>query len=265
MDYSGNLLKMSSQKSSQVDYFLNLGGVEIAMNDLIGHPIRLDYEGVIHCIACGTSTKTSFFQGFCFSCFSTLPETDTCVMQPETCRAHEGISRSMEWSESHCLTPHIVYLALTSTTKVGVTRESQVPTRWIDQGAWKVIRLARTPNRFLAGRLEVELKQFFTDKTSWQKMLKDEKDPSIDLLKEKDKAWELLSEELQYYCIDEDEITEITYPVHSYPNKIKSTTFDKVSTLQGKLTGIRGQYLMFDDGQVFNVRRHSGYQVRLRN
>ncbi len=190
-------------------------------------------------------------------------------MQPETCRAHEGISRDMAWSKNHCLTDHIVYLALTSTTKVGVTRESQIPTRWIDQGAWKAIRLARTPNRYIAGLIEVALKSLFTDKTNWQKMLKDIRADDIDLIQEKDKAWEFCMQagpkvsDFSSYFIDEDDVTEIHYPVEKYPDQIKSINFEKSDIIESRLIGIRGQYLIFSDNRVFNVRRHSGYKVSL--
>lgn len=263
MEYTGNLLKMKSEATSPVSYSLKLGEELLTMNDLIGRNIRLDYLNKINCIACGKETKSSFFQGFCFPCFSTLPETDTCVMQPETCRAHEGISRDPEWSEQHCLVDHIVYLALTSTVKVGVTRESQVPARWIDQGAWQIIKLARTPNRNLAGLIEVELKTVYTDKTSWQKMLKDIRDESSDLIEEKGNAWEALEPELQEYIIEDDEITELVYPVKQYPQTVKSVNFDKASSMEGQLIGIRGQYLIFNNNMVFNVRRHNGYLARI--
>jgi hypothetical protein len=263
MKVTGNLLKMVSRLADPVEYTLVIGGDYILANDLIGKEINLEFRNQINCIACGRETKTSFFQGYCFPCFSTLPETDTCVMQPETCRAHEGISRDMEWSKHHCLVDHIVYLALTSSVKVGVTRESQVPTRWIDQGAWKVIRLARTPNRYLAGLLEVTLKSIYTDKTSWQKMLKDQRDGEHDLLEEKERAWEILDPDLQEFFIEDDDITTINYPVTGYPDKVKSVTFDKLHSIEGILKGIRGQYLIFDNNLVFNVRRHNGYLVNL--
>jgi len=254
---------MTAELKQPIEYYLNFSSQKLSVNSLIGQKIKLEFLHEINCIACGAKTKTSFFQGYCFSCFSTLPETDTCIMQPETCRAHEGISRDLKWSESHCLTNHIVYLALTSTTKVGVTRETQVPTRWIDQGAWKIIKLARTPNRNLAGQIEVELKNTFTDKTSWQKMLKDIRNADIDLIEEKNRAWDLLPEDLEQYCIEDDDISEIQYPVLNYPEKVKSVNFDKLDLIEGKLIGIRGQYLIFENNQVFNVRRHTGYQIRL--
>ena len=254
---------MRGSATDPVNYTLKLDGQDILMNNFIGENLQLEYMNRINCISCGKETKTSFFQGYCFPCFSTLPQTDTCVMQPETCRAHEGISRDMEWSEKHCLIDHIVYLALTSTVKVGVTRETQLPGRWIDQGAWKVIKLARTPNRYLAGLIEVELKSLYTDKTSWQKMLKDIRDDSFDLEEEKGNAWEALDPELQEYVIEDDEIIELNYPVQKYPEKVKSINFDKAPSVEGKLIGIRGQYLLFEDNHVFNVRRHNGYLTKI--
>lgn len=263
MEWTGNLLKMRVQMDLPVRYDLPLGGEMISMNQLLGKRIQLNWLHQINCLACGAKTPRSFFQGYCFPCFSTLPETDSCIMQPETCRAHEGISRDMQWAEQHCLTPHVVYLALTASTKVGVTRESQIPARWIDQGAWKAIRLARTPNRHLAGLIEVELKKHFTDKTSWQKMLKNISDEATDLLEEKTRAWDLLPEPLEVYCIEEDEIIEIRYPADRYPDQVKSLSFDRSDTVSGILTGIRGQYLIFDHQHVFNVRRHNGYLVNM--
>jgi len=263
MKVTGNLFKMGSRLADPVDYTIIIGGDEIPASELIGKNIRIEFMDKINCIACGRETKTSFFQGYCYPCFTTLPQTDTCIMQPETCRAHEGISRDMEWSKHHCLVDHIVYLALTSSVKVGVTRESQVPTRWIDQGAWKVIKLARTPNRYLAGVMETGLKSIYTDKTSWQKMLKDEKNEYYDLLDEKERAWEGISTDMQEYFIEDDEITEINYPVLKYPPKVKSVNFDRLNSVEGALTGVRGQYFIFDNNQVFNVRRHNGYLVNL--
>jgi len=169
----------------------------------------------------------------------------------------------MKWSEGHCLQDHIVYLALTSGIKVGVTRMSQVPTRWIDQGAWKAIRLARTPNRYLAGLLEVGLKSHMNDKTNWRKMLTNQMDTETDLMLAKTKAAELLSGDLRQYIIPEDEITEINYPVQEYPVKVNSISFDKEPVIEGTLEGIRGQYFILDGGRVLNIRKHNGYLVEM--
>ncbi len=163
----GLLRKMSTKLDTPVEYQLNIGESQIAMNELIGKFIRIEWAGVIHCLKCGTKTVKSFSQGFCYPCFRDAPEAAPCIMRPELCEAHLGNARDMEWSKENCLAPHYVYLAISSNLKVGVTRHSQVPTRWIDQGASRAIKFARTPNRQLAGLIEVDLKQYMSDKTSW--------------------------------------------------------------------------------------------------
>ncbi len=261
--FEGNILKMRTELAEKVQYKLPVGDELVLMNELLGKSIRLDFLNEINCLGCGASTQKSFGQGYCYKCFISVPETSECILRPELCEAHLGKSRDMAWSETHCLTDHYVYLAASSGLKVGVTRATQIPTRWIDQGAWKAIKLAMTPNRNLAGQIEVELKNYFSDKTSWQKMLKNELDESIVLEEAKQNAWEYLDPELQEYIIDDDEITEIEYPVLSYPSKVKSLGFDKVETIEGQLTGIKGQYLIFDNLNVINIRKHNGYKIKL--
>ena len=233
------------------------------MNTLLGRFITFEFLDTIHCIRCGKVTKKSFAQGYCYPCFNTAPETSECVLRPELCKAHEGISRDMRWSRQHCLQDHFVYLALSSHLKVGVTRSSQIPTRWIDQGAWKAIRLARTPNRFLAGRIEVALKAHMSDKTNWRNMLCNKVAEDVNLEEEKEKAIGLLDSELSAYVVTDNRITEIRYPVMQYPDKVQSLGFDKTKNIQGVLSGIKGQYLIFEDGKVLNIRKHNGYLVTM--
>jgi hypothetical protein len=259
----GNLSKMGVELGETVQYSLRLDTEIIDMNDLIGKDIALNYHDVINCVRCGRKTNKSFAQGYCYPCFTTAPETSECVLRPELCQAQEGISRDMKWSESHCLQDHYVYLALSSGLKVGVTRSSQVPTRWIDQGAWQAIKLARTPNRNLAGQIEVSLKQHMSDKTNWRHMLTNKIAKGIDLGAEKRRASDLLPADLAQYIIPEDDITEINYPVTSYPEKVKSAGFDKTKFIEGKLSGIKGQYLIYEDDTVLNIRKHGGYLVSL--
>lgn len=263
MQYTGNLLKMKSEWHQPVQYFLELDGNRIAMNNLIGQPLHIHYDNQINCISCGAKTKKSYGQGFCYKCFITKPEADQCIVKPELCRAHEGISRDMEWSKSHCLQDHFVYLAVSSGLKVGVTRATQIPTRWIDQGARKAIKLAQTPYRQLAGAIEVALKAHLDDKTNWRKMLKDEYDDTIDLVEEKQKAWEALSADLQQYVLDDDDVMHLDYPVQQYPEKVKSVKLDKLPDIEGTLLGIKGQYLLLDGDRVMNIRAHNGYKVTI--
>ena len=255
MKIQGALLKMSTELNDPVDYNLLLGNEKVYMNELVGKEVSITYLNEIHCIRCGRETKKSFHQGYCYPCFRTAPETDDCILRPEMCKAHEGISRDMEWSKDHCLQDHIVYLAISSGLKVGITR--------IDQGASYAVKIAQVPNRYTAGILEVNLKKHFADKTNWRSMLTNKVDTETKLLEQKEKAKEVVRKDLVKYFIDDDEILEITYPVSNYPDKVNSFSFDKEDKIEGKLVGIKGQYLIFEGGKVLNVRKHNGYEVEL--
>lgn len=257
---TGRISKMHSKLSDQVIYHLPLEDMRIPMNELIGKNISLKFENEIYCTECGKKTNKSF-QGFCWNCFSTSPEAADCILRPELCLAHEGKGRDIEWEKAHHLQEHFVYLALSSEIKVGVTRSTQVPTRWIDQGASSVIRFAKVPYRQLAGVIEVALKEHFTDKTSWQKMLKGEILEGANLIEEKWRVEESLPKDLKPYFSEDDSITNIDYPVLKYPDKVKSIDFEKQNLLAGKLMGIKGQYLIMEDNSVLNIRKHSGYVV----
>ena len=263
MERIGNLTKMRTVQDEPVQYFLKLDENEIYLNELLGRKISIGFLHEINCINCGRKTSRSFGQGYCYPCFISVPETSECVLRPELCQAHLGLSRDMTWSEEHCLQDHFVYLALTGDVKVGVTRQSQVPTRWIDQGAWKAITIAKTPNRFLAGSIEVELKKHFTDKTNWRHMLTNNMDWKRDLPEEKHRILPLLPPELSGFGYPNDEVTILSYPVIEYPSKVNSISLDKKDKIEATLTGIRGQYLLFDGNAVINIRNHSGYKVKL--
>ncbi|MCF8359024.1 MAG: DUF2797 domain-containing protein [Prolixibacteraceae bacterium] len=261
MKVSGNLIKMKPENNNPVDYYLPINGEDIHLNPLLNKIISLAHNGVINCIHCGKKTNKSFSQGFCFNCFKTAPEADECVVRPELSKAHLGIARDMDWAREHDLIDHFVYLSVTSNLKVGVTRYHQIPGRWIDQGASQAIKLARTPNRHIAGIIEVFLKKHVDDRTNWQAMLKGEANNEIDLVPEKEKLTELLPRELKKYVCDDNEIHRLAYPGMVKLEKIKSFSFDKEKTLTGTLTGIKGQYLVFDNEKALNIRKHNGYFV----
>ena len=260
----GHLDKMITNITDNVvHYQLPVDNDHINLNDLIGKTIKLSYSGKIHCMHCGKQTKTSFGQGYCYNCYTTIPEADECILFPEKCKAHLGISRDMEWSKNHCLTDHIVYLAYSGNLKVGVTRLTQVPTRWIDQGAIQSIQLALTPNRHIAGLIEVYYKQHFSDKTSWQQMLLTDKKNDLDLNSEKKRAVDLMPAGLKKYIHENNNIFEFHYPMTKKPQNITSVNFNKSDKIGGKLTGIKGQYLVFDNEFVINMRSHRGYLVKI--
>ena len=257
------LSKMKTDLQQKVQYSLLVGADYVPVNDWIGHTLVLDYQNRIVCSSCQKVTNKSFSDGFCYRCFISVPEASDCVLRPELCLAHEGKGRDAEWELLNHLQPHVVYLALASQVKVGVTRSTQVPTRWIDQGASQAVVLANTPNRYIAGCLEVALKAHLTDKTSWQKMLKNEV-PDLDMLLKKQDVVSLVPEAFSSYICSDAEVVHISYPVQAYPEKVKSLGFDKIPSISGRLVGIKGQYLIFEDGSVVNVRKHTGYEVLIR-
>lgn len=263
MKYTSKLSKMKVELTNPVSYWLKTNEGEVLMNDLIGKNVQFRFEGAINCSVCDREIKKVFGQGFCYPCFMNAPENSECIIRPELCLGHEGKGRDPEWEKKNHVIDHTVYLALTSGVKVGITRGGNEHVRWIDQGAWQTIKLADAPDRYTSGLIEVALKEFVSDKTNWQRMLKDERKEGVDLLEVKDDLIDNLPEELQDFISDDDEVTEITYPVEEYPVKVKSLNFDKTPELGGKLIGIRAQYLIFEGGQVVNIRKFSGYNVEL--
>lgn len=261
MKVSGNLYKMKSVFESPVCYYLQLNESQINLNELIGRKISLTHNGIINCIHCGKQTKKSFNQGYCYTCFKTAPAADESVVRPELSMAQFGVARDLQWSEEHDLIDHYVYLAITNTLKVGVTRYHQIPTRWIDQGAVEGIKLAKTPNRHIAGVIENYLKQYVADKTQWQAMLKGQIKIDINLVEEKARIISLLPQELQKYSCENNDILTINYPGEYKLEKVKSLSFDKQSSIKGRLMGVKGQYLVFDNETVLNIRKHNGYWI----
>ncbi len=264
----GNLAKMQAELSETVLYTLPLSDARVALNPLLGERLTLTHTGTINCIHCGRKTSKSFSQGYCYPCFTTLAQCDMCIMKPETCHFDKGTCREPEWALSHCMQPHVVYLANTSGLKVGITRKTQVPTRWIDQGAVQALPIIQATSRFHVGLIETELKNHVSDRTSWQKMLKGDI-PEIDLQHERDQILEKTHEALeqigkrfgeQSWTILKEDSIAIDYPIIEHPKKCKSFNFDKDPQVSGQLLGIKGQYLILDGG-VINIRKFGGYDV----
>ena len=260
----------AAESDQPVQYQLPIGDELVAMNEHIGQTIKLHYKDEINCVACGRKTKKSFAQGHCYPCFRSLASCDMCIMKPETCHFAEGTCREPSWGESNCFIPHYVYLANSSGIKVGITRGTQIPTRWIDQGAGQALPVFQVANRLQSGLLEMVLKKHVSDRTDWRKMLKSDAEP-LDMKAIRD---ELLAEcaseiaeiktaqgEDAIVAVDEN-VVEIKFPVSEYPEKIKSLNFDKQPEIEGVLKGIKGQYLILDSG-VLNIRKFTGYNIAL--
>lgn len=261
MTYEGVLTKMQTELGNPINYYLVFENSFLNLNQLLDKEMEITFQGY-QCLNCGKKKKI-FRQGFCYDCFMSSPAAGDWIMKPELSTAHLDIEdRDLVYEKKVQLQPHILYLALSSEIKVGVTRKTQVPTRWIDQGAVQAIPIVEVPNRYLAGIAEVALKNQYADKTNWQKMLKNEV-PSVDLVQERLKAGTFLPKEVQDYFGQNATLIDLHYPVLSYPKKVASLNLDKSPFYQGKLSGVKGQYLLFQDGTVFNVRTFEGYVVKI--
>lgn len=262
MTYEGVLTKMQTEFSNPIQYYLVFDTSFLCVNQLLGKSIEINFIGY-QCLNCHKKKKI-FRQGFCYDCFMSSASAGDWIMKPELSTAHLDVEdRDLEYEKRVQLQPHIVYLALSSEVKVGVTRGTQVPTRWIDQGAIQAIPIVEVPNRYLAGITEVALKSQYADKTNWQKMLKNEIEP-VDLIKERASLKYIIPKEVQdYFNPEKDDLYQLHFPVITYPKKVSSLNLDKSPNFIGKLMGIKGQYLIFEDGTVFNIRTFEGFVVKI--
>lgn len=255
--------------NNQANYQLKLvtptGDSQLAnLNQHLGQQISINFSGTINCIHCARKTNKSFSQGYCYPCFRSLAACDTCIFKPELCHFSQGTCREPAWGEEHCFAPHYVYLANTSNLKIGITRQVNTPTRWLDQGAVAALPILQVNNRLASGLVETLIASQVSDKTAWQRMLKNDL-IEVDLQAEANRLLEEFLPQIDQladvsYQRLEEEPLEINYPVLEYPSKIKSLNLDKTPQISGKLMGIKGQYLILDIG-VINLRKYAGYEV----
>ena len=267
--HKGCLDKMQVTLGAPAQYALPLNDIRVPMNQYIGQRIRLQHTGVIRCTHCNRVTKKSFNQGYCFPCFKKLAQCDSCIVSPEKCHLHLGTCREPDWAETHCQTDHVVYLANSSGVKVGITRASQMPTRWLDQGAIQALPIARVANRRLSGLFEVLCKTWVADKTDWRALLRADAQ-TVDLAAAREQLLQGIQQEvaalqntfgLQSVNLLSDESEQrFVYPILRYAEKVSTHNFDKTPVVEGELLGIKGQYLMLDSGAL-NVRKFTAYEV----
>ncbi|KGO91035.1 DUF2797 domain-containing protein [Flavobacterium subsaxonicum] len=262
MQYEGVLTKMQTELGSPIQYYLVFDDSFLHVNQLLGKEFEINFMG-FSCTNCSKKKKI-YRMGYCYDCFYSIPSAGDWIMRPELSTAHLGVAdRDLAYEQKVQLQPHVVYLASSSDMKVGVTRKTQVPTRWIDQGASFATPLVEVPNRYLAGITEVALKQHFSDKINWKKMLLNDVAP-IDLLARRNEAsWNLPDEVMPFFETTVEKLYTLDYPVLEYPKKISSLNLATTPSYSGKLSGIKGQYLIFEDGTVFNVRSYEGFVVRI--
>lgn len=265
----GSLSKMAVRLGETAQYAFRLDEQEVPVNPLLGKRVRLEFLGAIHCTHCGRKTKKSFSQGYCYPCFTKLAQCDSCIVSPEKCHFDAGTCREPEWGERFCMTDHVVYLANSSGVKVGITRASQIPTRWLDQGASQALPIFRVATRQQSGLVEDLLRTQVADKTNWRALLKGDAVP-LDLPAIRDQLLESCAEGIAalqqrfglqaIQPVGDAEVLEIRYPVEAYPTKVASHDLEKTPVVEGILRGIKGQYLILDTG-VINLRKYTAYQV----
>ncbi len=261
MLYTGVLTKMQTEFLEPIQYYLVFENDFIHMNQLLNKTVELKLIGH-QCLSCGLD-RPIYRQGFCKTCFFDQPFAGDWIMRPELSTAHlDKEDRDLEYEKKVQLQPHIVYLANSSNVKVGVTRKSQVPTRWIDQGAHEALEIVEAPNRYLAGVTEVALKAYVADKTNWRKMLKNDIEDE-NLIEWRQRLKQYIPDEAKDYFIEYNSETHIHFPVEQYPEKPNSLNLKKLIEYSGKLVGIKGQYLIFEDNTVFNIRSNEGLVVEL--
>ncbi len=261
MQYQGVLRKMQTENGNPIQYYLVFENDFLNVNQILNKSVEITF--IKHqCLNCNLD-KPIYRQGFCKSCFFEIPTAGDWIMRPELSTAHlDQEDRDLAYEKKVQLQPHIVYLANSSNVKVGVTRKAQVPTRWIDQGAHEAIEIVEVPNRYLAGVTEVALKDHVGDKTNWRKMLTN---TVVDenLIEWRNNLKQYIPAEAIPYFIEDNQETHLHFPVEKYPEKVKSLNLDKTPSYKGVLTGIKGQYLIFNDNTVFNIRSNEGYYISL--
>ena len=265
----GALSKMAVRLGETAQYAFRLDESEVPANPLLGKQVRLEFLGAIHCSHCGRKTKKSFAQGYCYPCFTKLAQCDSCIMSPERCHYDAGTCREPSWGEQFCMTDHVVYLANSSGIKVGITRASQIPTRWLDQGASQALPIFRVATRQQSGFVEDLLRTQVEDKTNWRALLKGDAVP-LDLPTVRDELLASCAEGIAalqqrfglqaIQPVNDVEVLTIQYPVEAYPTKVASHDLEKTPVVEGILKGIKGQYLILDTG-VINLRKYTAYQV----
>tara|TARA_R110000772_G_scaffold266274_1_gene388575 strand:+ start:417 stop:1211 length:795 start_codon:yes stop_codon:yes gene_type:complete len=261
MNYEGVLTKMQTENGSPIQYYLVFENDFLNVNQLLDKKVSISFIK-FQCLNCSLEKKI-YRQGYCYDCFYEIPQAADWIMRPELSKAHlDKEDRDLEYEKRVQLQPHIVYLANSSNVKVGVTKKTQVPTRWIDQGAHEAIEIVEVPNRYLAGITEVALKDYVGDKTNWRTMLKNDiKDEN--LIEWRDKLKQYIPDEARSYFLENNTETNLEFPVLQYPEKPKSLNLIKTPFYEGTLKGIKGQYLIFEDNTVFNIRSNEGYVVAI--
>lgn len=238
--------------------FVPIGRHLVDVNTLIGKKLRLHWPGMAECQSCRGIFSSLQAQGLCRKCFFESPMAGPSMVRPELSTAHLGIAdRDLEFERALQLQPHSVYLADSGGVKVGVTRTRQQVTRWLDQGASTAQVIAITDNRYEAGLIEVALKEHFSDKTDWRRMLAGETFDA-DFAAAIGVALEAIPSDLKRFA-QADGVKHQAHWSLAPGFRAKSVKFSNHGDeIEAVLAGQRGQYLAFTDGRAINLRSHEG-------
>jgi hypothetical protein len=249
--------------TNPIKYYLELNNNFLFLNTLMNKKIFIYY---IHnrCIKC--KKKNSIYKnGYCYTCFLNHPKNYIGIIKPERCTSHLNIENKNIFFEKQIeLQNHIVYLSITSQIKIGVTREKTFYHRMIEQGASKAIQIAKTPNRYYAGSIEVHMKKYIPDKTNYKIMLTKNNEEIYDLINYKFYLKNKFSKKLiNFFLEHKNNIYHFFYPIIKYPITIKNINLYNENLLNKRLIGLKGNYLIFDNGVVLNIKNHIGYYVNI--
>ncbi|NBV29310.1 DUF2797 domain-containing protein, partial [bacterium] len=228
-----------------------------SLNLWIDQTVSFSWNGSRVCIGCSRSQK-KIIQGYCYLCSQRLACCDLCIVKPELCHFHLGTCREPQWGLMNCMQSHVIYLSLTSHPKIGITRLTQLPTRWIDQGAVWAVPLARTQSRYHAGLLEVLLAEDLSDQTAWRKLIMGDIEHVEDRLllaqKTQMRVQEVADLKKIPIHIEPLEFVDMIYPVTAFLKKPTTINLEKNPTFIDTLLGIKGQYLLFKELGAINMR-----------
>ena len=255
--YTGYIRELQITDDSPAQYQLLLDANLIPLNPLLGCGLEVRFLGQIECAECGQLTKKSYGGGYCYPCFATLARCDLCVMSPDRCHFHLKTCRDPEWGESFCMQPHTVYLANSSGLKVGITRQGRETKRWLDQGATQGLPLLTTTTRKEAGEVEVIIAKQLSDRTNWRLLVSQETSP-VNLADERNQLRGDLDLPNVVWSMESER--QFQFPVRQYSPAVNFSLHKQ--TVRGNLIGMKGQYLLFDNGAL-NISRHRSYHIEL--
>lgn len=174
--------------------------------------------------------------------------------------------------------PHVVYLAISSGPKVGITRRGREHSRWRDQGASQAMRLIDAPSRRAAGIIESRVAHMISDRTDWRRLvtgtgvkvdlgrlaaqLQAQLGELTGVCQQTEQAHMAVLDTAERQAIGwnvDGHITQLEHPVLKY-SPAKRISMVAGETFRDNLLGILGRYLLFSRG-VLHLDEYRGRTV----